>query len=385
MPKFNAAIAGIYESPRRKAPEIHPFQILQEVITGALEDAGLKLSDVDGLGCAAGDFCEGGAVENVTEVAEYLGIQPTYFDSTDVGGCSPIVQLGHAAAAITAGLAETVVVAYAACPRWYPIVPDTPMSLPVGPGAYEMPFGITNIAAYAIYAARHSHVYGTTREQLATIPVVMRQNAATNPDALYRDPITIDDVASAAPISSPFTKLDCCVVTDSGGAVVLTRSEKAKDLLKPPVDILGYGETVRAIHLNQVTDLTVSPGSTSGKRAFEMAGVTPQDIDVAQFYDAFSITPLISLEDLGFCKKGEGGPFVASGAIHADGSIPINTDGGGLSSNHPGKRGVFALIEGVRQLRGEGPGVQVPDVELSLVHGIGGFFSAASTVIMARV
>ncbi|APO69809.1 acetyl-CoA acetyltransferase protein (plasmid) [Rhizobium gallicum] len=379
-----ASIVGAYESPRRKANDIHPFQLFHEVISGALSHAGLTFSDVDGLCVTAGDVGEGGSTEDVIEVAEYLGISPRFVDSTDVGGCSAMFQVARAAAAIACGMADTVVVAYAACPRWFPLGPTNPMSWPVGPGASEMPYGISNITAYGLYAARHMYQYGTTPEQLASVPVAIRANAARNPNALMKDLITVEDVLASPMISSPFHKFDCCVVTDSGGAVVLTRSDRAKDLLNNPVKMLGYGEAITGVHVNQVADFTISPGVHSSQRAFSSAGLSPSEVNVAQIYDAFSITPLIGLEDLGFCKKGEGGAFVASGAISAGGSIPINTDGGGLSSNHPGKRGVFVLIEALRQLWGESPGVQVPDCEISLAHGWGGFFSAASTMLLAR-
>jgi acetyl-CoA C-acetyltransferase len=379
----DAVFVGACESTRRKAPNTHPFEIFDEVVRGALDAAGLTPADVDGLCVAAGDMGEGGSTEDVIEVAEYLGIQPRYVDSTDVGGCSGILQAAHAAAAIQAGLADVVVVAYAACPRSFPFMPPTAMSWPVGPGATEMPYGLTNIAAYALYAQRHMHVYGTTPEQIAAVAVACRANAALNPGALLRDPITTADVLASPTISSPLRKLDCCVVTDSGGAVVLARHDRARDLRKRPVSILGYGESVQRVAMSQVLDFTVSPGAVSGPLAFRRAGLAPADVDVAQFYDAFTITPLIALEDLGFCAKGEGGPFVADGRIRAGGTLPINTDGGGLASNHPGKRGIFVLIEALRQVWGESPGHQVPDVEVSLAHGIGGFFSASTTMLLA--
>jgi acetyl-CoA acetyltransferase len=228
------------------------------------------------------------------------------------------------------------------------------------------------------------HEFGTTPEQLAKIAVTCRANAARNPHALVRDAITVEDVLKSPLVASPFRKLDCCVVSDSGGAVVLTSAARAKDLRKSPVSILGFGAQISKAHLSQQTDFTRTPGVVSGQRAFSQAGLRPKDVSVAQFYDAFTITPLLGLEDLGFCAKGEGGPFVADGNIDPDGSIPINTDGGGLSSNHPGKRGVFAMIEAIRQVRGESPGYQVPRVDVSLVHGIGGWFSAASTLLLSR-
>jgi acetyl-CoA acetyltransferase len=379
-----AAIVGAFESPRRKCNDEHPFQIFQEVICGALDDAGLTLADVDGLCVTAGDSGEGSTTEDVIEIAEYVGIRPTYFESTDVGGCSAIVQTAYAAAAIAAGLADTVIIAYAACPRRFPFGPATAMSWPMGPGATEMPYGMSTISAYGLFAHRHMHEFGTTPDQLASIAVTVRANAARNEQALFRDLITVDDVLASPIIASPFHKLDCCVVSDSGGAIVLTRRDRARDTKKVPVRICGYGGSATGVHMTQVADFTASPGAVSGKRAFEMAGLAPKDIDVAQIYDAFTITPLIALEDLGFCRKGEGGAFCASGAIAPDGTIPINTDGGGLSSNHPGKRGIFVLIEAIRQLRREGPGVQVSDVELSLAHGVGGFFSSSATMILAN-
>jgi acetyl-CoA acetyltransferase len=376
-----ARIVGAFESERRKA-DVHPFAIFEEVITAALEDAGLTLSEVDGLCVTAGDVAEGGSSEDVIEIAEYLGITPTFFDSTDIGGCSAIYQTGVAAAAIEAGLADVVVVAYAAAPRRFPFFP--PITWETGPGAHEMPYGYASPSAYALFAQRHMHEFGTTSAQLARIAVTARSNAALNPHALMRDPLSVDDVLASPMVSSPLRKLDCCVVTDSGGAVVLTSNERARDLKKRPVRLLGFGSQITRVHFSQQPDFTVTPGVVSGRLAFGRAGLSPADVSVAQLYDAFTITPLLALEDLGFCRKGEGGPFVESGAIDPTGSIPINTDGGGLSSNHPGKRGVFALIEGVRQLRGEGPGYQVTDPQVSLVHGIGGFFSAATTVLMAN-
>ncbi|TSD40418.1 hypothetical protein FFI94_032430 [Rhodococcus sp. KBS0724] len=379
-----AAIVGAYESPRRKADGVHPFEIQAEVVTAALHDAGLELSDVDGFCTTAGDVAEGGAVENIIEVAEYIGIQPTYFDSTDIGGCSYIAQAGRAAAAIAAGLAEVVVVSHAACPRWWPLpIPDlNTLSYPLGPGEFEVPYAGSVVSNYAMIARRHMHEFGTTPEQLAQIAVTCRENAANNPDARFRSPLSVEDVLTSRSIADPLHKFDCCVVTDSGGAVVITSAERAKDLKTKPVPILGFGSAISRIHMNRMDPVTLTPAAISGPRAMSMAGITPADVDVAQLYDAFTITVLLALEDLGFCAKGEGGEFVASGAISAGGSLPINTDGGGLSSNHTGKRGIFAMIEGVRQMRGEGPGVQIDNPEISLVHGWGGTFSSAATLVL---
>jgi acetyl-CoA acetyltransferase len=379
-----ASIVGAYESPRRQAPRLHPFALQMECITGALADAGLSLSDVDGLCVAAGDWAEGGCVSSLTEFAEYAGIKPTYFDSTDVGGCSYIVHAGHAAAAIAAGLADVVVISYASCPRWWPLATPSfdPFVFPAGPGQFELPYGPTLISAYAMFAQRHMALYGTTSEQLAKVAVTFRQHATNNPDARFRTPLTVDDVLASTMIATPLRKLDCCVVTDGGGAIVMTSRERARDCNSRPVHLAGFGTAVARTQISQIDHDLTTPAAISGPRAFAMAGVGHADIDVAQLYDAFTITPMLALEDLGFCAKGESGAFVDDGHLALGGLLPTNTDGGGLSSNHPGKRGIFAMIEGVRQLRGEGPGVQVPDAEVALVHGLGGTFCAAATAIL---
>jgi acetyl-CoA C-acetyltransferase len=383
-PSGKVAIVGAYESPRRKADGIHPFQIHAEVTRGVLEDAGVELADVDGYCTAAGEAGEGGGVEHVVELSEYLGLQATYFNGTDVGGCSYIVHAGHAMAAIACGMADMVLITYASCPRWWPLsTPDWDVpTFPIGPGQFEYPFAPTIPTDYAISAQRHMHQYATTSEQLAEIAVTCRANAKDNPDARFRDPITVEDVLNSPMIASPLHKLDCCVVTDSGGALLLASEERARSCRKDPVFIRGFGSAITQFHVNQMRDATVTPATLSGPRAFDMAGATPDDVEVAQLYDAFTITALLALEDLGFCDKGDGGPFVQAGNIAADDALPINTDGGGLSSNHPGKRGLLALVEGVRQLRGEGPGVQVEGAKTALVHGWGGSFSAAATMIL---
>lgn len=378
------AVAGIYESPTRKDPDRHPFEIQAECVLGALANAGMSLSDVDGFATAAALEAEGAGPFAVIELAEWIGLRPTYFDSTDIGGASPISQIGHAAAAINAGMASVVVVSYAAnsyssSVQWGE---RTEALEREGPGQFEMTYGRTIPSAFALAANRHMHEYGTTPEHLAQVAVTCRANAASNPDARYRDPITVDDVLNGPMIASPFHRLDCCVVTDSGGAVVLTSAERARDCPDKPVRLLGFGEAIHQQWLNQVDSFVSSPGATSGLRAFEQAGLTPDDIDVAQLYDANTFTPMIALEDLGFCERGEVGEFIASGAIGPEGAIPINTDGGGLSSNHPGRRGIFTVIESVRQLRHCSPGSQLSDPEVALAHGFGGELSSCATLIM---
>lgn len=380
-----AAIVGAYESPRRNAPNIHPFAIQAECIGAALAEAGLSLSDVDGLCVASGDWAEGGGVNSVTEMAEYLGIEPRWFESTDVGGCSYLVHAAHAASAIATGLAEVVVISYAATPRWWPLKTPSfdPFVLPAGPGQYELPFAPTLISTYAMFAQRHMHLYGTTAEQLAQVAVTFRQHGSLNADAfLGTKPLTVEDVLSSQMIASPLHKHDCCVVTDGGGAIVMTSRERALDCAKKPVYLSGFGMATQRTQLSQIPTDIVTAAARTGDRAFQMAGVTRADIDVAQLYDAFTITPMLALEDLGFCPRGESGRFVQDGNLTLGGALPCNTDGGGLASNHPGKRGLLALIEGVRQLRQESPGLQVPGAEVGLVHGLGGTFCSAATVIL---
>lgn len=380
-----AAIVGAYESPRRNAPDIHPFAIQAECIGTALAQAGLGIEDVDGLCVASGDWAEGGGVNSVTEMAEYLGIEPRWFDSTDVGGCSYLIHAAHAATAIAAGLAQVVVIAYAATPRWWPLKTPSfdPFVLPAGPGQFELPYAPTLISTYAMFAQRHMHLYGTTPEQLAEVAVTFRRHAALNPHAfLGAKPLTVEDVLASPMIASPLHRHDCCVVTDGGGAIVMTSRERARDCAGKPVYLSGFGMATQRTQLSQIPTDLVTPADRTGRRAFEMAGVQHRDIDVAQLYDAFTITPLLALEDLGFCPRGESGRFVQDGNLTLGGALPCNTDGGGMASNHPGKRGLLALIEGVRQLRGEGPGLKVPDAEVALVHGLGGTFCSAATVIL---
>lgn len=375
------AIVGAYESPLRKAPGVHPFAIQAECIRGALDDAGLELSDVDGFCTAVGFPDEGGEVQDVLELADWIGIQPTYVDGTDVGGASSTSQIGHAAAAITAGLADVVVVSYAGSagvPFWPEIETQ---SLLAGPGQYEVPHGWTTVAGYALAARRHMFEFGTTPEQLAAVAVQFREHASHNPDARYRQPQTIDDVLASPLIADPLHRNDCCVITDGGGAVVLTGSRRAADCRAKPVWVRGFGDAVGTLQSSQMKSMTVTPARTAGDLAFATAGMTRDEIDCVQLYDSFTITTLLVLEDLGFCEKGDGGPFAASGALGRHGALPTNTDGGGLSSNHPGRRSIFGVIEAVRQLRGTAT-MQLDAPRTALAHGAGGVLSNASVVIL---
>jgi acetyl-CoA C-acetyltransferase len=377
-----AVIVGAYESPRRKARGVHPYAIHAEVVRGALSDAGLQLSDVDGF-CTATTMKPEGALElGLIEIAEYLGIRPRWFDGTDTGGAAFVTHAAHAARAIEAGLCDVVVVTYAAVGRTWPFPYEDTVTNPYGPGAFELPYGPSTIANYALAATRHAHEHRSTPEQLATIAVQARSNATLNEHAMYRDPITVADVIASRPMSSPLRQLDCCVVSDSGGAFVLTTSERARNLRGTPVEILGAGEAFTHVHMSQMPNVDESAAVHSGAAAFSEAGMTPRDVDCVQLYDSFTITVLLSLEALGFCAIGSGGEFVESGALAPTGELPFNTDGGGLSSNHPGRRGALAVIEGVRQLRGESPGANVAGVSTCLVHATGGFLSSAATLLL---
>ena len=382
FPSGEVAIVGVCESPRRKAPGLHPFEIHAEVVAGALADAGLERGDVDGFCTAAGFGPEAGWQMNVIELAEYLGLRPKWFDSTDIGGAAFVSHAGHAARAIADGVIDVAVVSYAACGRSSPLPYPDYSTNASGPGQYEAPYGFSTVASYALAAQRHMHVYGTTPEQLAEIAVQCRANAALNPDAMYRDPITVQDVVSSPPIATPLRRFDCCVVSDSGGAFVLTSRQRAEQLRRKPVHLLGFGEAIGQMQMNQMPDFTRTAAAESGPRALKSAGLTHDEIDCAQLYDSFTITVLLTLESLGFCGPGEGGAFVQDGNLAPTGRLPINTDGGGLSSNHPGRRGALAVIEGVRQLRGDSPGVQLANPKTCLVNGTGGSLSATATLLL---
>jgi acetyl-CoA acetyltransferase len=373
------AIVGAALSDCGRVDDKDVFQLHQQGTVRALADAGLTKADIGGfMSCGAGTLPP-------IEVTEYLGIRPTWVDSTGVGGSTWEFMLEHAVAAIGQGLTDVVVLCYGSTTRADLKRRRRTANLAFssrGPSQFESPWGHTLISRYAMAARRHMYEFGTTIEQLAEIAVSARANASLNPDAYYHDPITIDDVLSSRMIADPFTKLHCCIRSDGGGAVVLASEERARDCAKQPVWILGTGEAVSHTTMSEWEDFTSSPCVESGKLAFERAGVTPEDIDVCQLYDAFTSMVLLTIEGLGFCKKGEGGPFVEGGTLRVGGALPTNTDGGGLSSCHPGMRGMFLLVEATRQLRGECGPRQVPDAELACVNGTGGWFSSASTAIL---
>jgi acetyl-CoA acetyltransferase len=358
------------------------------VIRSALESAGLTLRDVDGLAT-----CTGGLMMPTVELAEYLGIVPTWTDSTQTGGSSFEVHLEHAVAAIAHGHCNVAVIVYAQTPkslfkrggsRFLGAQPSPGDDLDVAPRVeWEIPYGIQlPIGAYALAASRHMAQYGTKPEHLAQIAVSTRQWAAMNPRASLREMITIDDVLASPMTASPLHKLDCCLVTDGAGAVVVTSAERAADLRQRPAYVLGAATAHSHSMISQMPDLTVTAGSVSGPRAFSEAGLGPADVDVAELYDSFTITVLLALEDLGFCPKGEGGPFVADRRLGPGGALPAQTSGGGLAYTHPGMFGMFLLVEAVRQLQGAAGERQVPGAEVALAHGTGGVLSATSTVIL---
>ena len=354
-----------------------------EMIRAALDDAGLALGDVDAVCSATGMMAS-------MELAEYLRIQPRWTDNTMTGGSSFEVYVDHAAAAIAAGQCEVVAVVYAQTPRTRGQSMEGMASMMAGMTGgmplmeWDLPYGLgIPAASYSLAATRHMAQYGTTPEQLAAIAVSTRQWAAMNPNARYRDPLTVDDVLASPFVAEPLHKLDCCLVTDGAGALVLTSAERARDLRRPPVYVLGTATShTHAMSISQMPDLTVTAGAVSGPQAFSRAGVTPHEVDVIEIYDSFTITVLLALEDLGFCAKGEGGAFVEDAGLGPGGARPTNTNGGGLSYTHPGMYGMFLLVEAARQLRGEGGERQVNGASVAVAHGCGGVLSSTSTVVL---
>ncbi|MFE2516065.1 thiolase C-terminal domain-containing protein [Streptomyces mirabilis] len=384
--KRKVAVVGVSLSDCGRVDDATPYALHAQAARRALADAGMDRSLVDGFASA------GLGTLPPVEVAEYLGLRPTWVDSTAVGGSTWEVMAAHAADAIAAGHARAVLLVYGSTARADIRAGRRTGNLSFGargPLQFEVPYGHTLIAKYAMAARRHMHAYGTTLEQLASVAVQARANAALNPDAMFRTPITTDDVLSGPMIADPFTKLHCCLRSDGGAAVLLAAEEYVRDCRTAPVWILGTGEHVSHTTMSEWPDFTVSPAAVSGRLAFERAGVRPDEIDVAELYDAFTYMTLVTLEDLGFCAKGEGGEFVEKGRLTVGGELPVNTDGGGLSAQHPGMRGLFLLVEAVRQLRGEAGERQVRKTggrlpELAVASGTGGWFCSSGTVVLGR-
>jgi len=370
-----AAIIGVAESDLGAvARDMSPIDLMAQGVQRALADCGLRLRDIDGLLCATAQSRTSGL-----SLAEYLGISPTFIDTTILGGSSFMFHIAHAQAALQLGLCNVAVIAYGSTQR---TVGRRQASVREY-NPYETPFRpFLPSTAYALAASRHMHEYGTTREQLAAVAVAARRWALLNPAAWEKEPLTIDQVLSARMISYPFTMRDCCLVTDGGGAVIMTSAERARSLKKPPIYVLGCGQAITHANISSMPDLTVTGAVQSGRQAYEMARLAPQDIDVVELYDAFTINTILFLEDLGFCPKGEGGRFVEGGRIVPKGALPVNTNGGGLSYCHPGMYGLFLLIEATRQLRGECGARQVEGCQTAIAHGNGGVLSSQNTVIL---
>lgn len=378
-------IAGIYEHPIREAPDRSTMQIHAEVAKGALEDADIDKEQVDAFFTAGTPEYEHGLTPLV--MADYLGLDPSYVDTTDHGGSSYISHVGHAVDAIRGGRADVALITLAGRPRSRGQATGAgARALRVMQDSFERVYGVTNITMYGMAARRHMHEYGTTPEQLAEIRVAASEHAQYNEHAMYRDPVTVEDVIESRVVADPLHLLDCCVISDGGGAILVVSEDVRDQIDRECVEVMGYGEAVGHHDAGRI-DITRTGAERSGARAYEDAGVGPEDVDYVSIYDSFTITVLEAIEDLGFCEKGEGGQFVEGGTLQApDGELPFNTDGGGLCSNHPGNRGSMTkMIEAVRQLRGEtNPEVQV-DADVALAHGTGGSIATrhgAATVIL---
>ena len=375
LQRGSAAIVGVAESDLGAvAKEMTPIDLMAQGIQRALADCGLHLRDVDGLLCATTQSRTSGLA-----LSEYLGISPAFIDTTILGGSSFMFHVAHAQAALQLGLCEVAVIAYGSTQR---TVGRRQASVREY-NPYETPFRpFLPATAYALAASRHMHQYGTTREQLAAVAVAAREWALLNPAAWEKKPLTIDEALSARMVSFPLTVRDCCLITDGGGAVIMTTAERARSLKKPPVYVLGCGQAITHANISSMPDLTVTGALQSGRAAYEMARLSPGDIDVIELYDAFTINTILFLEDLGFCPKGEGGRFVSDRHIAPGGGLPVNTNGGGLSYCHPGMYGLFLLIEAARQLRRECGARQIADCETAIAHGNGGVLSSQSSVIL---
>lgn len=372
----SCAIVGAATAHLGEAPGFSHMEVMADAARAALADCGLTLADVDGL------FCESlQAAFPAGHFAQYLGLTPSYIDSTNTGGSSVVFQMRTAAIALETGAIDVALICYGSNQRSASGKLTSPSQGEVFP--YEHPYKPRPpIMGYAFATARHMHEFGTTRRQLAEVAVAARDWARLNPEAFMREPLTVDDVVKARMIADPMTVRDCCLVTDGGGAIVMTRSDRAKDLPRPPVHVLGVAGAQSHWHITMMPDLTTTCAVESANAAFAASGVKRSEVDVVQLYDAFTINTITLLEDMGFCQKGEGGAFVSEGRIAPGGEFPVNTYGGGLSCTHPGMLGMFVVVEAVRQLRGECGDRQVADCEVAVAHGNGGMFSSEATALL---
>jgi len=375
-------IVGAALSDYPRAPHLSERQHHAQALTRALASSGLSIKDIDGFMAASM------GAESAISLAEYFRIDHKVLGGVGIGGAIFEWMVQQAAAQILAGQCETVAITYGSdlltrsgrtlgTAGFYRAGDTISTSV-----MFEAPYGSTIVGAYAMAARRHMHEFGTTSEQLAEIAVTCREHAALNPNAMYRKPITVDDVMTSRMVADPLHVLDCCVISDGGGAVILTTAERARDLPVKPVHVLAAEGTQTHWNISEMPDFTIAPSAYSGPRAFAKAGLKPSDVDTIQLYDSFTITVMLMLEGLGFCGRGEGGPFAASGALKLGGQYPLNTDGGGLSACHSGMRGMHVLVEAVRQLRGEGGAAQVPNAKIALACGSGGFLSGHALVIL---
>jgi acetyl-CoA acetyltransferase len=377
MKRKSVAVVGAAESTRLGViPELSQIGLHADAALNAMADCGLKPSDIDGVATAG---------ETPVQIAHYLGITPKWVDGTAVGGCSFMIHVRHAAAAIESGLCKTVLITHGESGKSMVGRPPRPVPADSLNGQFEQPFGpMGPPSLFPIPVLRYMKRYGVTHEQLATVAVVQREWAAKNPRATFKDPITVADVLNSRMIAYPFRILQCCLVTDGGGALILTSAERAKDFPTKPVYILGTGESVETPMVSQMADFTSSRAfSVAGPTAFQEAGITPKDVDHLMIYDAFAHLPLYGLEDLGFVPRGEAGKFIEARNTAPGGKLPLNTNGGGLSYMHSGMYGMYALQESVRQMRGIAP-AQVPGAKISVSHGVGGMFAASGTIIFSN-
>src|SRR5499425_3027374 len=375
MRRNSVAVVGAAETTELGViPNMSQIQLHADAALNAMADCGLKPKDIDGVATAG---------ETPVQIAHYLGITPSWVDGTSVGGCSFMIHVRHAAAAIEAGLAKTILVTHGESGRSR--VGNPPRTVPPSSlnGQFEQPFGpMGPPSLFPIPVLRYMKTYGVTHEQLAMVSVVQREWAGKNPRATFRDPITVEDVLGSRMIAYPLRLLQCCLVTDGGGALILTSAERARDFPTKPVYVLGTGESVETPMVSQMADFTSSRAfRISGKKAFSEAGIAHNDVDHLMIYDAFAHLPIYGLEDLGFVLRGEAGAFIAERNTASGGKLPLNTNGGGLSYTHTGMYGMFAIQESVRQLRGDAS-AQVPGVNVSVAHGVGGMFMSAGTLVL---
>jgi acetyl-CoA acetyltransferase len=377
MKHNSIAIVGAAETTELgRIPEMSQIMLHADAALNAMKDAGLSPKDIDGVSTAS---------ETPTSIAHYLGITPKWVDGTAVGGCSFMIHVRHAAAAIESGMAKTILITHGESGRSGVGRSRAPVAASSLPGQFEQPYGpMGPPTLFTIPVLRYMKTYGLTHEQLAMVAVVQREWAAKNPRATFRDPVTVDDVLNSRMIAYPFRLLQCCLVTDGGGALILTSADRAKDFPQKPVYLLGTGESVETPMVSQMEDFTSSRAfRVAGPTAFAEAGIKHDDVDHLMIYDAFAHLPIYGLEDLGFCKKGEAAGFIWERNTAPGGKLPLNTNGGGLSYMHSGMYGMYALQESVRQMRGIAP-AQVPGAKISVCHGVGGMFAASGTVIMTN-